>query len=116
MALKIRLRKQGRHNRPFFRLVLADCRSPRDGKYVECLGWYNPFETDLEKSIKVDAERLQHWVNLGAEISENSETLIAKGAPHVLKAAKEKRLAAQAKITAKRRASRKRRAEKAKAK
>lgn len=116
MALKIRLRKQGRHNRPFFRLVVADCRSPRDGKYVECLGWYNPFETELEKSMKIDTDRLSHWVNLGAEISENSETLLAKGAPQVLKAAKEKRLLAQAKITAKRRACRKRRAAKAKAK
>ncbi len=45
MALKIRLRQQGRNNRPFYRLVVTDVRSPRDGKYVEMLGWYNPFES-----------------------------------------------------------------------
>ena len=46
MALKIRLRQQGRKNRPFYRLVLTDSRTPRDGKYVEALGWYNPIEKD----------------------------------------------------------------------
>ena len=46
MALKIRLRQQGRNNRPFYRLVVTDARSPRDGKYVEALGWYNPFEAE----------------------------------------------------------------------
>ena len=45
MALKIRLRAQGRNNRETYRLVVADGRSPRDGKYMEMLGWYNPFES-----------------------------------------------------------------------
>ena len=49
MALKIRLRQQGRKNRPFYRMVVTDVRAPRDGKYCEALGWYNPFETELDK-------------------------------------------------------------------
>jgi small subunit ribosomal protein S16 len=57
MALKIRLRQQGRNNRPFYRLVVADVRSPRDGKYLEALGWYNPFEAEADRSFSANAER-----------------------------------------------------------
>ena len=60
MALKIRLRQQGRNNRPFYRLVVANCRSPRDGKYVEALGWYNPFEQELDKSVSIKPDRIQY--------------------------------------------------------
>ena len=63
MGLKIRLRQQGRNNRPFYRLVVADCRSPRDGKYVEALGWYNPFEQELDKSVSIKPERIQYWLD-----------------------------------------------------
>lgn len=107
MALKIRLRMQGRNNRPFFRLVLTDVRSPRDGKYVEALGWYNPFETELDKLVSIDSERVAHWLGLGAQISDCAETLLSKVAPHVVKAYHEKGLAHRAKMTEKRKARRK---------
>ena len=107
MALKIRLRQQGRNNRPFYRLVLTDVRAPRDGKYLEVLGWYNPFETELEKTLFINAERIQHWINLGAEISERAETLVAKLAPSIIRQKTEKTLASKAKATAKRKARKK---------
>lgn len=107
MALKIRLRKQGRTNSPFYRLVLTDVRSPRDGKYLEVLGWYNPFEAEQEKGLSVDAGRVQHWLNLGAEITDSAETLVAKVAPSVIRQQTEKVLAHKAKQTAKRKARKK---------
>ncbi|MDF2577534.1 MAG: ribosomal protein [Chlamydiales bacterium] len=86
MALKIRMRKQGRHARPFYRLVVADVHSPRDGKHIENLGWYNPFERELERMLSVDAERLQFWLDQGAILTDKVEALIRKGAPAVLNA------------------------------
>ena len=102
MALKIRLRQQGRNNRPFYRLVLTDVRSPRDGKYIEALGWYNPFESALEKSLLVHADRVQHWLNLGAELTESAESLIGKVAPAVIQGQTAKTLAHKAKVATKR--------------
>lgn len=107
MALKIRLRKQGRTNRPFFRIVVTDVRSPRDGKYVEALGWYNPFETELDKLISVDSERVAYWLGLGAQLSDCTESLISKVAPTVVQAHADKALAHRAKMTEKRKARRK---------
>jgi small subunit ribosomal protein S16 len=107
MALKIRLRQQGRNNRPFYRLVLTDVRAPRDGKYLEALGWYNPYESELDKSVSVKADRVQHWLNIGAEISERAETLVAKVAPALIRAKQEKLLQHKAKVSAKKRAARK---------
>lgn len=107
MALKIRLRQQGRTNRPFYRLVLTDVRSPRDGKYLEALGWYNPFEKELDKSLSMDAERVQHWINQGAEISERAEALVAKVAPAIIKAKTAKAVALRAKENVKKKARKK---------
>jgi small subunit ribosomal protein S16 len=82
MALVIRLRKQGRRNRESFRLVLADERSPRDGKYIEKLGWYDPFIKD--KNLIVDAERVWFWINVGAQVSERVQSLFRNFAPEVM--------------------------------
>ena len=84
MALVIRLRKQGRTNRQFFRLVAMDSKTSRDGKYVEKLGWYDP-KAETGKNLVVDAEKVKHWLDLGAQLSERAENLIAKSAPEVLK-------------------------------
>ena len=86
MALKIRLRQQGRNNRPFYRLVLTDARAPRDGKYLEALGWYNPFESELDKSVLIHADRVQHWLALGAEFSERAEHLVKRVVPSIVRA------------------------------
>ena len=83
MALVIRLRKQGRRNRQCFRLVVADKRSPRDGKYVEMLGVYDPFAKDQTVTLKED--RVAHWLGLGAQISEKAKALVKSVAPQVLK-------------------------------
>ena len=107
MALKIRLRQQGRNNRPFYRFVLTDVRAPRDGKYLEALGWYNPFEAELDKSISLDAERVKYWLGLGAQLSESAQSLVAKIAPTVVSSCKAKEVAQRAKSAAKRKARKK---------
>lgn len=104
MALKIRLRQQGRTNHTLYRLVLTDCRAPRDGKYLEMLGWYNPLESEQERMIFVDAPRVQHWLDLGAQMSENVEALLRKNAPSIIRAEKDKQLQRCAKALAKRKA------------
>lgn len=107
MALKIRLRQQGRNNRPFYRIVVADVRSPRDGKYVEAIGWYNPFEKELEKSLFIKADRVQHWLDQGAELTETMVPLVEKTAPSIIKKQTEKRVAKGVKALAKRKARKK---------
>lgn len=85
MALKIRLRQQGRNNRPFYRVVVADVHSPRDGKYIEALGWYNPFESEADRSLLLQAERIQYWIGQGAQVSENVESLLKRSAPAIVR-------------------------------
>jgi small subunit ribosomal protein S16 len=108
MALKIRLRQQGRKNQIVYRLVLTDSRSPRDGKYIETLGWYNPIESEPEKTLHVEADRLQHWLNLGAILTEKAASLVKRGAPEVISAYQKKQVEARAKACLKRKESRKR--------
>lgn len=110
MALKIRLRQQGRTNRAFYRLVVADSNSPRDGKYVEALGWYNPIEEADDKKLAIKIDRIQHWLNVGAQLTENVENLIRKSAPEIVKGQVEKERAQRAKIAAKRKAKAKKKA------
>ncbi len=105
MALKIRLRQQGRTNRAFYRLVVTDSRSPRDGKYVEALGWYNPIEEEEEKKLAIKTDRIQHWLNVGAQMTDNAASLIRKSAPHVVQGQVEKKIAQRAKKATKRKAA-----------
>ena len=68
MAMKIRLARGGSKKRPFYRIVAADSRMPRDGRYIEKLGTYNPLlPKDSEDRVKMDMERVQHWLNEGAK-------------------------------------------------
>ena len=68
MAIKIRLARGGSKKRPFYRIVAADSRMPRDGRYVEKLGTYNPLlPKDSEERIKMDMERVQYWLSQGAQ-------------------------------------------------
>jgi small subunit ribosomal protein S16 len=78
----IRMRQQGHRNQRMFRLVVADSRSPRDGKYLEMVGWYNPRARD-EEQLSLHADRIQHWLEQGAELSERVEALVERGAPGV---------------------------------
>jgi small subunit ribosomal protein S16 len=68
MALSIRLSRGGSKKRPYYRIVVADARSPRDGKFIEKLGNYNPLlAKDDEKRIVLDGERAKHWLAMGAQ-------------------------------------------------
>ncbi len=101
MALKIRLRQQGCNNRQTYRVVVADARCRRDGKYVEKLGWYLPYLT--ENNCKIDEERMDYWLQQGAQMSEQVKALAAKNAPEALKKFKQrKEEVAKAKILKKR--------------
>lgn len=104
MALKIRLRQQGRANRHSYRVVVTDSRSPRDGRYVEALGWYNPLEAEMEKHLHLKKDRIEHWLNQGAILTERAEALVAKIAPRLIQERKEKELAFRAKRAAARKA------------
>lgn len=111
MALKIRLRQQGRKNHLVYRLVLTDSRAPRDGKYLEMLGWYNPNETNQEKVCNVEEARVRHWLAMGAEITTKAKVLINKEAPEVIKEYQSKKLSALAKTCEKKRALRRKKKE-----
>jgi small subunit ribosomal protein S16 len=72
--LVIRLRRAGSKNRPFFRVVVTEGRSARDGRFVEVLGHYNP-RTKPER-LEIDRERLAHWLKTGAQPSDTVRTLV----------------------------------------
>ncbi|MBT9384761.1 30S ribosomal protein S16 [Pseudooceanicola sp. CBS1P-1] len=68
MAMKIRLARGGSKKRPFYRVVAADSRMPRDGRFIEKLGTYNPLlAKDNEERVKLDVERIQYWLAQGAQ-------------------------------------------------
>ncbi|WP_456387574.1 30S ribosomal protein S16 [Profundibacter sp.] len=68
MAMKIRLARGGSKKRPFYRIVAADSRMPRDGRYIERLGTYNPLlPKDSEERVKMDLDRIKHWMDQGAQ-------------------------------------------------
>ena len=68
MAMKIRLARGGSKKRPFYRIVAADSRMPRDGRFIEKLGTYNPLlPKDSEERVKMDLERVQYWLGQGAQ-------------------------------------------------
>ena len=71
MAMKIRLARAGSKKRPFYRIVAADSRMPRDGRFIEKLGTYNPLlPKDSEERVKMNMERIQYWLDQGAQPSE----------------------------------------------
>lgn len=76
MAVVIRLRREGGKNRPFYRVVVADKRSPRDGKFIEEVGSYDPQGKNMESPLKL--QRIEHWVKQGAKPSETVASLIKK--------------------------------------
>ena len=71
MAIKIRLARGGSKKRPFYRIVAADSRMPRDGRFIEKLGTYNPLlPKDSEDRVKMDVERIQYWMGEGAQVTD----------------------------------------------
>ena len=77
MAVKIRMKRQGRRNRPFYRIVIIDSRKRRDGKPIEELGWYNPIQ-QIEKNYEIDNKRIIYWINEGAQPSNTVKNILKK--------------------------------------
>jgi small subunit ribosomal protein S16 len=76
MAVSIRLRREGARNRPYYKVVVADSRSPRDGKFIEIIGTYDPKKPDNNSTLKLD--RIDHWISQGAQPSDTVRSLIKK--------------------------------------
>ena len=76
MAVKIRLRRMGAKKAPFYRVVVADERSPRDGKFIDEIGYYNPLTNPAE--VKIDADKAQKWLDNGAQPTETVKSLLKK--------------------------------------
>lgn len=74
MAVKIRLKRMGAKKTPFYRIVVADSRSPRDGRLIEELGYYNP----MNKELKLDNEKAADWVKKGAQPTDTARALLKK--------------------------------------
>ena len=101
MALIIRMRQQGANSRQHFRIVVTDVRHPRDGKYIDKLGWYNPFAPN-DQNNHIDIDRLQYWIDHGAQISPRVRSLVMRKAPEVIKKLTERKVIKRAKRNLKR--------------
>lgn len=81
MALKIRMTRGGAKKRPFYRIVIADSRSPRDGRYIERLGTYDPMvPKDHPKRITLNVERIKHWLGSGAQPTDRVARFLGEAA------------------------------------
>ena len=76
MAVKIRLRRMGAKKTPFYRVVVADNRAPRDGRFIEEIGYYNPLTDPVE--INIDGEKAKKWIACGAQPSDTVKALLKK--------------------------------------
>ncbi|MEW6623283.1 MAG: 30S ribosomal protein S16 [Bacillota bacterium] len=92
MATRIRLRRMGSKKAPFYRLIVADARSPRDGRFIEEVGYYNPMKEDL----KIDEEKALQWLQKGAQPSETVKALLKKSG--IMQKYQEKKTARQCKV------------------
>ncbi|AHX04847.1 30S ribosomal protein S16 [Ehrlichia japonica] len=80
MSVKIRLARFGAKKRPFYRVVVADSRVARDGKFIESLGFYNPMlPKEHELFVKVKVDRLKYWLSVGAQATDRVSWFIKKG-------------------------------------
>ena len=76
MAVKMRLRRMGAKKAPFYRVVVADSRFPRDGRFIEEIGYYNPGTNPAE--VQIDAEKAQKWIKNGAQPTDTVKALLKK--------------------------------------
>ena len=75
--VKIRLKRMGMKKKPFYRLVVTDSRSPRDGRFIEEIGYYNPVSEP--KQLKINEERAKYWLSVGAQPTDTTRGLLKKG-------------------------------------
>ena len=94
--VKIRLRRVGRKNAPFYRILVADSQSPRDGKFIEIIGQYAPRQS--EGSLNVDEARANYWLNQGAQPTDTVRSLLRRAG--VLKRRHEQRIGIDRKVVA----------------
>jgi small subunit ribosomal protein S16 len=87
MAVSIRLRREGALNRPYYKVVVADSRSPRDGKFIEIIGTYDPKKEGHNSTLKMD--RIEHWISKGAQPSDTVRSLIKKNRKQAISAPEE---------------------------
>lgn len=92
MSLVMRMRQQGRRNKRLYRLVVTDARSPRDGKYIECVGHYNPHEED---GVVVKKDRIEYWLSEGVQPTEKMTAILKRKCPDLLKPASKKKVVAE---------------------
>jgi small subunit ribosomal protein S16 len=95
------MRQQGANSRQNFRIVVTDVRYPRDGKYIEKLGWYNPFAPN-EKNQCIDLASLQFWIDNGAQVSDRVLSLVETVAPEIVKQLTQRKVAKRVKARVKR--------------
>lgn len=74
--VSIRLSRGGSKKRPFYHVVVSDSRSPRDGRYIERLGFFNPRARGQEQALRLDSDRIDYWLSKGAQPSERVSSLI----------------------------------------
>ena len=76
MAVKLRLKRGGSKQRPFYRIVAADSRSPRDGRFIDTIGTYNPIPAEYE--VNIDEEKAMYWLSNGAQPTDTVKNLLSK--------------------------------------
>ena len=86
----IRMARGGAKNRPFYNIVVADSRMPRDGRFLERVGFYNPKAPESAQNFRISLDRVEHWVKLGAQPSAAVKKLIKRGKTEVAGGAQEK--------------------------
>lgn len=76
MAVKLRLKRGGSKQRPFYRIVASDARSPRDGRFIDTIGTYNPIPSEYE--VNIDEEKAMYWLTNGAQPTDTVKNLLSK--------------------------------------
>ena len=78
MSLKIRMSRHGAKKRPFYRIVVADSHSPRDGRFIERVGFYNPLVAEGQEPLRLQLDRVSHWQSKGAQLSDTVARLVKR--------------------------------------
>jgi small subunit ribosomal protein S16 len=78
LAVRLRLARTGRKNRPFYRIGAFDARTRRNGTPIEYLGWYDPLVADFDKGVKIDVSRARHWIDHGAKCTETVASFLKR--------------------------------------
>lgn len=81
--ITIRLARGGAKKRPFYHIVVTDSRNPRDGRYIERLGYFNPIAKGGEKPLVLESERIQYWLGVGAQASERVAQLLKDSSQYI---------------------------------